>query len=296
MRQIRITEESKRYFEILVVIALLLGFLIFKFIPEYKNTQGSSDKYLDTKNIEDMVEVKIDNTTNFLLITKKSKINTILFFDKSSLCLYNQNIENMTIVDGVSTIVELLIENNSLTASSTIYFLKYSDDSEKSVEDAFTKKLSSMNIYPNYQEITTSLELRAKDFKIEATDSEQILKQLELESKEIVRYNKNNVSSNTHQEITTLTEETAKTYMNNVYKKIENYISTNNIVNQEVSASTLPITLIPASTSGNIFPDNTSWYYVRDSKVYAYISITNNSTTYSYCYIGTIDDYKKGQC
>ena len=93
-----------------------------------------------------------------------------------------------------------------------------------------------------------------------------------------------------------ITEDQAKEYANNVYKKIENYVSENNIINQDINNATLPITLIPATSSGNVFPDSTSWYYVQDSKVYAYISITHNSKNYSYCYQASTDEYKKGQC
>lgn len=290
-------ESTKNKIEIIIVFILLIGALLFKFIPEYRDAQGSSDSYINSDSFDDIIEIKIDNKPNFAIVTQKDSIEGIFFFDKESLCLYNQNIEKSTIEDGVDSIVEILIENSYLKASSTITFTKYTDVSYVIVTNAFKNKLSNLGIAANYEEISSSLETKAKSLDITETDSEQIIKQLELYSKDIVRHSKNNVSENGQSPITSeITETQAKEYANNVYKKIENYASDNNITNQEVSNTILPITLIPANQSGTMFPDSTSWYYIKDSKVYAYISFTNDNKVYSYCYQASIDEYKKGQC
>lgn len=290
-------ETTKYKIQLILVFLLMIGALLFKFIPEYKASKGSSDSYLNLSNADDIVEIKINNKPNFAIITEKDSIIGILFFDKESLCLYNQNIETKTIEDGVNTIVEILIENNYLKSSSTVTFTNYLDNSYQIVTNVFKNKLINMNVAMNYQELKSTLEIKAKFLDLDATDNEQIVKQLELYSKDIIRRSKNNISEYEQTTIQQdITEEQAKEYTNNVYKKIENYVYENNIVNQDINNATLPITLIPATSSGNVFPDSTSWYYVQDSKVYAYISITHNSKNYSYCYQASIDEYKKGQC
>lgn len=291
-------KESTQYkIEFILTIILVVGVLIFKFIPEFKASLGSSDSFLNPNTYDGIIEIKINDKPNFALVTEKEHIRAILFFDKASLCLYNQNIENMTIEDGVSTIVELLIEKDYLKSSYTMTFVKYSENSYQKVITAFKNKLQDMKVVVSYAELQLTLEEKAKSLNIDINNQENIIRDLELYSKEIIRHNKNNISEYEEPTIgSELTEEVAKELANNVYKKIENYVAKNNIINQQTTAATLPITLIPANQEGNIFPDAASWYYIQDSKVHAYISITSNNRTFSYCYQGSIDAYKKGQC
>ena len=107
------SDKTIRNLEIIIIIALFLGGLFFKVLPEYKKSLGSSDAYIDLSNYDDLVEIYIDNKPNFIIVTKKDSINGILFFDKESLCLYNQNIENSKIEDGITIIVEQLIKYTS---------------------------------------------------------------------------------------------------------------------------------------------------------------------------------------
>lgn len=290
-------ESTKYKIEFILTILLIVGILIFKFIPEYKASRGSSDSFINPNSYDGIIEIKINDKPNFALVTEKDQIKAILFFDKASLCLYNQNIENKTIESGVSTIVELLIENNYLKSSYTMTFVKYSEESYQRVLTAFKNELINMKVNVTYAELELTLESKLKALGIEETDSENMIRKLDLYSKEIIRHYKNNISEYEESTIgSEITDQTAKELTNNVYKKIENYVAQNNITNQQANAATLPITLIPANQEGSILPDQISWYYVQDSKVYAYISITSNNKTYSYCYQGSIDIYKKGQC
>lgn len=289
-------ESTINKIEILLVFLLIIGALLFKFIPEYQNSQGSSDAYIDSTSFDDIIEIKVNDKPNFAIVTSDNSIIGILFFDKESLCIYNQNIENMTIEDGMNNIVELLIENNYLKSNSAITFIKYSNASYEKVTNAFKNTLLNLKVEVNYIEMETTLQERSISLDITETDVEQIMKELDLYSKDIIRHNKNNVSESSTSTPAEMSEITSKEYANNVYIKIENYIEDNNIVNQEVTNTSLPIYLIPANSQGTVFPDTSSWYYIKDSKVYAYISITHNNKTYSYCYQGSIDEYKKGQC
>ena len=291
------SDKTIRNLEIIIIIALFLGGLFFKVLPEYKKSLGSSDAYIDLSNYDDLVEIYIDNKPNFIIVTKKDIIKGILFFDKESLCLYNQNIENSKIEDGITIIVEQLIKYNHLKGTSTITFVKYNDKSYQKVTTSFKSYLNELNVPVNYIELSSSLEEKRILYNLEVTENEQIIKELELYSKNIIRNNKNDVTNKENLPISEeITESNARKYTDNVYIKIEKYIKDNNITNQEVNNTSLPITLIPINEKGTIYPDSSSWYYVQDSKVYAYISITHNNQNYSYCYQSSIDEYKKGQC
>ena len=91
-------------------------------------------------------------------------------------------------------------------------------------------------------------------------------------------------------------KEQAKEYANNVYKKLENYVITNNIGEQDKNDTSLPINLIPASSDNAIYPNLDSWYYIKNKQVFAYIAIDTKDQTYGWCYNGGIDNYKEGEC
>ena len=291
-------KSTQTTIELFIVFSLIIGFWIFKYIPEYQKSQGSSDKYFDISSIDNIVEIKINDNPNFALATSENIIIGIFFFDKESISLYNQNIENTTIDNGIKRIVTILAENEYLKNSYTISFNQYLNTQSKEVENAFKNEILNLNLSVIYIENIITLEEKALSLDITETETEQIIRQLELYSKNNIRHYKNDISEydNNITVDENMTEESSKTYADNVYSKLQKYVSDNNIVNQEAFATTLPIILIPASQSGEIFSDNTSWYYVRDGKIYAYISFTSNNKSYSYCYEGRIDKYKKGQC
>ena len=93
-------EKHQIIIRVILVFLLIIGSLIFKVIPEYKETQGSSDKFITTDKYTDIVEITINNKPNFALVIEDKIISNILFFDQESICLYNQNIEGSTIKEG----------------------------------------------------------------------------------------------------------------------------------------------------------------------------------------------------
>ena len=282
--------------QIILVIALIIGALVFKVIPEYKETQGSSDKYIKVDEYKDLVELKINNHTNFALVTTDKLITNILFFDNTSLVLYNQDIEGTSFENGIRKIINILIENNYLKTNDFITITKYHNKTDQIIKSEIVKCLNSLNASVNIIEEKNTIQQKAKSLKIEEADEKQQLKAIEYASKDIVRKYKNNLSGQQITQKEDITEENIRDYTDNVYKKIEQYVRQNEIINQDVNTTTLDITKIPANKRGNLFPDNTSWYYVQDKQVYAYISITVDDVNYSYCYQASIDIYKKGQC
>lgn len=290
-------EKYKNILQIVIVFILIICALIFNVIPEYKASQGSSDKYIDTENYTDIVEVKVNNKPNFALIITDNQISNILFFDQESLCLYNQNIEGSSIKDGTKKIIELLITNDYLKQDYFLILTKYKNKSYEKTKQYLLTALQDLEVSVNVQEESSSIEQKAKENNITDKDEISSLKEIELLSKDIVRQHNNDVSyQSTINKPENITQDNSREYTDTVYKKIESYMRSNNITNQTIDNQTLEITKIPANSRGNVFPDSTSWYYIEDSKVYAYISITINNNNYSYCYQASIDVYKKGQC
>ena len=68
-----------------------------------------------------------------------------------------------------------------------------------------------------------------------------------------------------------------------------------NVKDQEISDSNLPIQWIPASSNIEIYPTENSWYYIKDYQVYAYIELEGDHN-YSYCFSGSLENVKKGKC
>lgn len=290
-------EKYKNILQIVIVFILIICALIFNVIPEYKASQGSSDKYIDAENYTDIVEVKVNNKPNFALIITDNQISNILFFDQESLCLYNQNIEGLSIKDGTKKIIELLITNDYLKQDYFLILTKYKNKSYEKTKQYLLTALQDLSVTVNVQEESSSIEQKAKENNITDKDEISSLKEIELLSKDIVRQHNNDVSyQSTINKPENITQDNSREYTDTVYKKIESYMRSNNITNQTIDNQTLEITKIPANSRGNVFPDSTSWYYIEDSKVYAYISITINNNNYSYCYQASIDVYKKGQC
>ena len=290
-------EKYKNILQIIAVFILIIGVLIFDAIPNYKASQGSSDKYIDTETYTDIVEVKVNTKPNFALIITEDKISNILFFDQEALCLYNQDIEWTTIKNGTKKIIELLIENDYLKQDYFLILTKYKNKSYEETKQNILKTLQDLSVNVNFQEETSSIEIKAKQNNITETDEVSALKEIELLSKNSVRRYNNDVSyQSTINKPENVTQDNSRDYTDTVYKKIESYMRTNNITNQTIDNQTLEITKIPANSKGNIFPDSSSWYYIENGEVYAYISITVNNNNYSYCYQASIDEYKKGQC
>ena len=82
-------------YRILLEIVILIVLLIYSFskvvVPNYHKIFGSSDKFINTSKYESMVEFKIGETNFGLVLNNKKEVYHILYFDKTSTCLYNQD-------------------------------------------------------------------------------------------------------------------------------------------------------------------------------------------------------------
>lgn len=285
--------------EVFLIIGGLVFFTIKEAIPEYKSNYGSSDKFINTSNYKNLIEIKIDNKIDFgLIINEKHKINNILFFDKNSICLYNQNIENKELDKSLDQIITILIENDYLKTTSNINIIKYNKYYYNEFKNSFTSSSSKYKINPIVNESTKSLEDKARELGISSNSESEIIQNLDYYSKQLVRDIKNNISNKVENEveIITLDKSNSRTQCDNIYKKIENYINENNINDLSKDNDKLIITMISTDSSNRYYPTSNSWYYVKNKKVYAYIELSENGNYFQYCYNGSIDDIKEGTC
>ena len=80
-------EKHKNILQIILVFILIIGALIFKEIPEYNKSKGSSDIYIDVEKYTDIVEITINNKPNFALVKQKIKYQ-IYCFSMNKQCAY----------------------------------------------------------------------------------------------------------------------------------------------------------------------------------------------------------------
>ena len=286
------TNKIQLIIEIVFFIILMIYGTVTIFIPNYKKAFGSSDKFINTSKYKSMVEFKIDQTNFALILDKNYNVYQILYFDETSYCLYNQNIENNKIDIAINQIIRRLIKNNCLKSDSNIILTTYENNYSKKVIKTFKKYLNKYSINTDFTINNNSLIKKAKSLSEEDIDSDSYaLFVLDLYSKDLIE-----IVKTTSKEIDNITEKQARIYANNVYKKIELFMDTNNIKNLEKNNKKLIISEIAADQDELYFPTNNSYFYIKNSKVYAYIEINDLSNTYSYCYNGSIDNYQKGEC
>ena len=283
-------EKLLNIITILIIIALLVYYLITNSIPEFKKTFGSSDKIIKTSEYENLVNVNVNNNINFgLVINNKKEIYHIYFYEDNSLILYNQNIENNKFNKALDKVVVKLIENDYLKEGATITLTKYNTKYYNDLKNSLMKVLNKYKVHVTLREETSDILSLAAAYELDDTDQTKILLELDLLLKNQTKINKEEPKEE-------ITEKDLKKYCNNIYMSIESYQKGNRIINEEKNKNKLDITKISALEGKNIFPTKDSYYYIKDSKVYAYIKIEFDAKSAEYCYNGSIDEYKVGVC
>jgi len=284
--------------EIILLIVISTFITIKNVIPEYKSSIGSSDGFIKTKLYKNMFEVNIDNNVRYAyVIDENSNVYHMLFFDMNSTCLYNKNLEKHSVSDAVLESVKILIENDYLKNTSKITITKYDDFYYNSFIKIFKSCLNKYGISTNIITNSNALEKLCEEFELDYSESnEYALKELDIYSKEFTRVKKNSISDKSSDSTEYIREDNAREYTNNVYKKVKRYILDNKITSMDKYDNRLSISSIPADKDLKYYPSPNSWYYVKDGKLYAYIEIIDNGTSYSYCYNGSIDLNKNGEC
>ena len=146
------------------------------------------------------------------------------------------------------------------------------------------------NINTNIIENESDFVEMSKKIGVEPSSKSKMISELDYYSKELINNNSNNNLKNI-----VLDKENSKKFSNNVYKKIEKYIQSNDIENMDMKDTRLIISSIPADDNAKYYPSINSWYYVKNRRIYAYIEFEENNK-YSYCYKGSIDSVYEGEC
>lgn len=276
--------------EILVVFIAIIYCMITIVIPEYRESQGSSDSFIRSSRFQNMIEVRIDDKTDFAFVLDKTGIvYHLFFFDNTSVFLYNQNIEGSRIDVAISRVIPILIENELLQNTSSIEVLRDNDEYYPEFQKKWMEVLSKYSLSNSSLEKVVGIEERGKELNMESEDLSNLLLEMDFYSKEIVK-------NSSIEPFVKMTKENSYKFTNEVYKKIETYIFEKNIVDQKKDEADLSISLISGDTSKKYYPTTNSWYYVENRKVYAYIEFMDDGMVYSYCYQGSIDSRMEGEC
>ena len=283
------TNKKMYLLEVIAFIIIVIVYFFVSVVPDIKKNMGSSDHYINAKEYSNMIEFNIDGKINFAyVINKDNNVYHILFFSKESTCLYNNGIEGNSISEASNNTFKILMEEEYLKANSKISITKYSDNNYDEIKKSIISSFTKYGINTDILELENTIENKGKELGISSVnDPSVILRFIDMYSKEFIN---NNSADKDKIEITS---STAKKYTDVVYKKIEKYITSNNIQTLEKNNTKLVITMIPIDDGGKYYPSNNSWYYVESGKIYVYIEVGNN---FGYCYNGSIENYNKGEC
>ena len=278
-------------FEVLFVV-ILCGFYIVKvMIPEYREKYGSSDTFIKTKNYQNLFEIKIDNLRFAYVYNDKKQIYHIFFLTKDAKVLYNRGIENHSIEDALGKSIPLLVERDFLKEDSSIVITRYGESGYQEFYTSFCSNLEERNIPRNIKEEKRELRQLASELKLDGSTNEEILRSLDYYSKEVTGF----LTDEMDQKNKSVEDESFQ-YTQSVYQKLDNYVHEKNMSSFTKENAPFPIELIPADDEQVIYPSSKSWYSYDNGKLNAYIEFVYEDTTYGYCYEGSIDSYKKGEC
>ena len=273
---------KKQYLiEVAITMILLVGVVLFKFLPEYRQEYGSSDSLIYT-DLSRLVEIKIDGVDFGYAYNDENKVRAIIFFNNNSTVLYNKNIENLSIDEALTKSLDILYNDKMIRENSIISIIKYQEDNidyKTIIEKNLTNKINY-----SYEEQLSSLNTIKERFNISEEDTSRIIYKLVLQSKEVARSAKNNDKTS------------YKEYTDNVYRQLVKYKDTNNIYAEEKDNHTIDISLIPADEDLTMFPTPNSYFYINEGMVFAYIEIDIEGNIISYCYNGNINNYDEGVC
>lgn len=278
--------------EVVIIIVIVIYLGITKVIPQYQQSIGSSEKLFSFKNYETSVEVNIASGPEFfLIINKNDEVTNIFIENKLASSIVNQDIEGKKIDKAIPEIFQKLIDSNQLD-SQIINIINYKDSIVckkivSLVKTTLEKKSKTTQIIEN----TSTLQEKAKLLKIEETDDEQILWTLYLNSTNII----DSISKELDSNQLNIAKESASIYADNIYQKLITYMMNANVQEQDINNTVMPIKYIPGNNENTVYASSNSWYYIKNYKVYAEITIIGKEN-YTFCYMGSIIDKKEGTC
>lgn len=280
--------------EVLIILGIIIYLAITKVIPEYQESLGSSERFFLPQNYETGIEINIaSGPAFFLVINKKNEVTNIFIENKTAGVIANQEIEGKKLTAAIPEIFQKLIDAN-LIENQVINMINYNN--QEIFQEVVSLAKLSLEVNAKTASILESkstLQEKAKNLNIEGNDDNQVLWSLYTNSVNIIdRLEK---TTSTIETKTSITQENASVYADTIYQKLITYMMNANIENQEKNDMRMPIQYIPGNNENTVYPSSSSWYYIKDYKVYAEITIASEES-YTFCYIGSSIDKKEGTC
>ena len=183
------TKIEKRLYilEIIAIFIVVIILFIFKAWPEYQASLGSSEKMFSNKEYATAIEVKVANGPEFfLVINEKNNLSFIFIENQKTAVLVNQNIEGKNINKAIPEIIEKLIDNH-LIENQTITLINYKDDTVfKKVVSLVQSTLNENQTTSQIIEEKSTLQIKAEQENISATQDSEILWELYFISRELM--------------------------------------------------------------------------------------------------------------
>lgn len=285
--------SMNKRFRILIEVGIMLalcGFYVIKvMIPEYREKYGSSDTFIKTKDYQNLFEVEIQPNIHFAFVyNHKKQIYHILFFTPESRALYNRGIENHSIEDALQKSISILMERDYIEDNTSISLTRYGESGYAEFITSFHSCMESYKVEPILTEKKSTLSKLAETLKVEGKKDHEILRSLDFYSKEII------VFEDYDDEV--FSDELALEYAKNIYQKIDNFVKDKNYNSFSKDNAPYPIQMMPGDEVGVIYPSKKSWYSYENGALNAYIEFIKNDKNYGYCFEGSIDSVKKGEC
>ena len=267
-------------FILLIVIASIL-------LINYMYGKLSNNTKLDTKNYLTAIEVKT-NSNFILFINKNKKVSNIIFLDKNSVnYLFDKSIEKSNIEDAVEKIMDNIYTDEFTGCDFKL--INYGDNNVyNEVKSEFNKQFVIRAIDKNIIDDSSSLSNRINDLDIKLKDNNTL--------KTLYEYSLDIVSDSLYGKEDIYSSDDIDKFSINGYKKLVKYAS--NVGNKAKDDNT-KLNILDLNLTNNydnpIYPNEGSWYYIENGKVFLNIIIRYNNKNYEYCYMGD-QNYKPYKC
>lgn len=278
--------------EVLIIFGCFIFYLIGIAIPEYKESKGSSDRVISVVDYKGMYEFKLDSGINFMVVLdKRDFVYHLMFFDNNSQSLYNQNIENNNLDKALLKIIEILIKDDYLTNDTNLSIISY-DINKELLENSLIKAYKKYNLNYNVSFSESNVQFKANMLGIRVqANHEDYIRNLDFYSKDFIRtFRADKVIKRIKNDFSNK----SLNYALLVYEKLEEELDLGVISNSMTDVSGIILSSI--KLDNDISPTTNSWFYVENDKIYAYVEFLDNNKKYGYCFNGSKDSVREGEC
>ena len=176
---------------ILEAFAIFVGLIVYSIlvvVPDMKAKLGSSDNFVSSGHYQNMIEIRIDQKTDFgLLLNEEGKVFHIFFFDNSSVFLYNKNIENHNLKDSLIKVVQILGQEGILKDTSKIEVTRYGEEFYSDFIHSWEDISHVYSIPKEILEKENNLDQKSLELGLEPGSLSAILLNMDFYSKEMVK-------------------------------------------------------------------------------------------------------------